>query len=134
MITTSAEFLELLEDDSPEASKRVRHDEAPAAVWLEVLQTAPEHADAVILNKTLPDSVLRRLAGNDDARIRFGVVQKRRLGSDLLARLAADSDDGIRLAVAGHRNTSVETLEALTADPWERVREVAARRLQELTR
>ncbi|NGN91647.1 hypothetical protein G5C66_02690 [Nocardioides sp. KC13] len=131
MIATATELLGLLADESPESVRRIRHDTAPAEVWLEVLQRAPEHADTVALNKALPLTVLRVLAKSEDSRVRFAVVQKKRLSSDLLTQLATDPDEGIRLAVAEHRNTAQSTLRTLATDSWDRVRDAAERRLED---
>lgn len=130
MIASVDEVFDLLADGSSEARMRIRQDEARAEVWLEVLRAAPEHADAVVLNKALPPSVLSVLAQSVDSRVRFAVAQKKRVPAEILAQLAADSDEGVRLAVAEHRNTTVPTLQTLVTDSWERVRDVATRRLE----
>ena len=129
MISSAEEFVRLRDGSNPEEYRRAAVDSASEQVWLDVINNYPEERVWVAQNKTVPMSILKVLATDSDARVRFMVAMKRKLTSDLLDILSFDSDESIRLAVARHKSTSNATLEVLHNDEWEEVRVAAGRRL-----
>ncbi|MDK0520027.1 hypothetical protein [Streptomyces sp. ML-6] len=129
MIETADEFVRLRNSSDPQECRRAAVEEAPAQVWVEVVDRYPEERVAVVQNKTVPLAVLEILIDDPDARVRFMVAMKRKLSPDLLERLARDVDESIRIRVAQHRNTSRETLESLRKDSWSEVRAAVDDRL-----
>ncbi|WP_424567939.1 hypothetical protein [Streptomyces sp. CH-036] len=129
MIETADEFVRLRNSSDPQECRRAAVEEAPAQVWMEVVDRYPEERLAVVQNKTVPLAVLEIMIDDPDTRVRFMVAMKRKLSPDLLERLAHDVDESIRMRVAQHRNTSRETLESLRRDPWSEVRAAVDERL-----
>ena len=129
MIESVEEFIALVNDPDPLVRARLRESVAPTELWLMILESAPDQASLVAMNKTLPDEVLGWLVTHGDARARHLVAMKRKLPTNVLRQLAQDPDDGVRLAVAQRRNLSPEIVGMLRGDSWAAVRENADRRL-----
>ncbi len=127
MIRSAEEFIELRDNNDPRAT----HDKALKKVWLEVIRLHSDYKAWVIHNKTVPVTVLRLLARDDDADVRFAVAMKRKCPPDVLKRLARDEDESVRARVAWNAKTPPEILELLREDPCEEVAEVVASRLSE---
>jgi hypothetical protein len=129
LIDSPEEFLRLIDSaDSDERRLAVTH-HVPEALWNELLERYPERAEAVALNKNLPDDVLRTLAKNDDPRVRFHVAMKRRLPADLWQPLAVDADESVRHRVALNPKAPEEIVALLANDEATLVRQAALRRV-----
>jgi hypothetical protein len=119
MIKSASEFIRLRDENDPRAT----HEEAPEDVWMEVLRIHPDYREWVALNKTVPLPVLKLLAADSDARIRFIVAMKRKCDHDLFQLLANDQDETVRSRVAYNPNTPKDVLQQLKADSSALVRE-----------
>lgn len=74
MIETAEEFVRLRLSTDPDEYHRAAHDEAPDAVWLEIVERFPDMRFWVAQNKTVPLSVLEQLRHDHDAQVR-GMVR-----------------------------------------------------------
>ena len=125
MIHSAEEFVKLREEDSPRATL----DTATKEVWLEVIQFHPAFKAWIVHNKTVPVSILRLLASDSDAAVRFAVAMKRKCPVDVLKRLAQDEDESVRGRVAWNAKTPPQVLEMLRHDTCKDVAKVVASRL-----
>lgn len=130
MIGTAEEFIRLLDSDSDVDRERVRYEEAPEAVWLEVIEQFPEARRAVVLNKTVPLMILQRLARSDDPMLRLDVAMKRKLDEETIRLLAADAHGGVRGQIARHHKAPRDVLEVLAQDPDWTVAEAAREKIR----
>jgi hypothetical protein len=80
----------------------------------------------VAKHRNLPQTLLRRLARDDDWRVRQAIAAHMRTPPKVLQSLAKDSDRDVREAVARNSQTPAESLEHLLADNNDAVR-LAAR-------
>src|SRR6476469_8558350 len=119
MIRSASEFIRLRKNNDPRAT----HEEAPEEVWMEVLRIHPESGEWVALNKTVPLSILKLLAADSDARVRFIVAMKRKCDHDLFQLLASDQDETVRSRVAYNPKAPKDILQQLKTDPSALVRE-----------
>lgn len=101
MISSAQEFAELRERNDPRAA----HDDAPEAVWQDVLRQFPAFKEWVVRNKKIPISILCDLADDPDPRIRVEIATKRKCPPSLLERLACDAEESVRLRVAHNAKT-----------------------------
>ena len=131
MIETAAEFIKLSSSDVYEEYTRAAHEEAPLAVWEQVIEEFPEYRFGVAHNKTVPVEILRVLSADPDPRVRWMVAMKRKLPEELQLIVARDSDDGVRLALASNRKATEMALVILATDSCEDVRERAVSRLKD---
>jgi hypothetical protein len=100
MISSASEFQRLrLSDDSAEQARATHEAVSDDAIWHEVIAEHPELKVWVVRNKTVPLSILRILATDNDPRVRREVAGKRKLDDALLAALCADRDEGVRRVV-----------------------------------
>jgi hypothetical protein len=130
MITSAAEFGRLRNSERPEEYKRAAHSEAPEAVWLEVVSCHPDMRSWVAHNKTVPLSILRLLATDQDPHVRGTVATKRKLDAEMFERLAQDVDESVRHRVANNAKAPRHVLEELSRDPAPFIAQAASRRLQ----
>jgi hypothetical protein len=130
MIESASEFIRLLESETAEDRRKASHDGAPEEVWMELAREYPETRAGIALNKTVPLTVLKELASDQDARIRSLVAMKRRASADILQLLSTDSSDAVRMKVARHKNTPRTTLLAMRDDSWDEIRSVVTARLE----
>lgn len=114
----------------PKVWQSVREMSAATEVWHEILDRAPDQANTVSMNRTIPEEIMRRLATNEDWRVRDSAIGLRRPSADILAMLAHDEHDAVRSTVATHPSTRIETLETMRDDPWDFIRETVAARLR----
>lgn len=119
MIQSANEFVQLSEENSPRA---VGEAAVCDEVWFEVIRSYPTFKEWVVQNKTIPTSVLRILAADQDAKVRFAVAMKNRCDEEILERLSRDPDEAVRARVAWNRKTPRLVLNRLSADPSELVR------------
>lgn len=129
MITSADEFVRLRTSEDRDEYHRAAHDEAPLAVWEEVLERFPDMHFWVAQNKQVPTEILRRLAESPDPHVREMVARKGKLPPDLFPVLARDPDASVRAAIAVNRKTPVAVRRGLLDDPEAFVREAAAERL-----
>ncbi len=132
MIISAEEFVSLRKHDDPEQARRASVEEAPEAVWLAVTDQYPDMKFWVVQNKTVPLSILRRLAEDSDSRVRAAVADKRKLDRKLFELLANDPDEGIRQRIAYNKKTPFDVLEQLLTDESALVSSVARIRLGKL--
>lgn len=125
MIATAEEFVQLRNANDPRADQ----DEAPEAVWMNVLRAYPDMKEWVVRNKSVPMSVLRLLAKDPDFRVRHAVASKRKCDADLLAFLAQDKCQGVRFRVACNAKTPEHILKILASDKHKDVADAAKGRL-----
>jgi hypothetical protein len=110
-------------DEEYQRGEEWRECQVSDEVWERILERGlpPE---TILLSKTLPPSILRKLAQSPDPRIRSMVADKR-AAKDLLPALAQDADPAVRSRVAWNKKTSRETLEKLAHDDSTEVRAAA---------
>jgi len=130
MIHSAEEFARLRRSELPEEYNRAGSEEAPLDVWLEVLEQFPNLREWVVLNKTVPISILERLARDSDPSVRATVASKRKLTEELQVLLAQDSDASVRHRLACNAKCSTEVRRQLANDPELFVRSAALKKLQ----
>ena len=135
MIRSAEEFVALRDSDIKAEYDRSAMEEAPVAVWREVIEKFPDHRRWVAHNKTVPVEILEVLC-EFDASTRWFVARKRKLSTTLFERLSQDKDSDVRVAICANKKTPLEILKRLLQDANEDVTRVAAkhykRRIAEL--
>ena len=131
MITSAQEFHRLMTSDLPAEYHRAAHDEAPLAVWREIIASMPEMREWVAHNKTVPHEILEELSHDPDDRVRDTVARKRKISEAIQLRLATDPSPEVRSALAHNAKATRRVLEILAQNPNERAGEKAIQRLQE---
>ncbi|UZJ59568.1 hypothetical protein OKW98_23985 [Pseudomonas sp. KU26590] len=135
MIRSAEEFVVLRDSDIKAEYDRSAMEEAPIAVWRDVIERFPDHRRWVAHNKTVPVEILEVLC-EFDASTRWFVAGKRKLSATLFERLSQDEDSDVRIAICANKKTPLEILERLLQDVNEDVARVAAkhykRRVEEL--
>jgi len=126
-IESAEEFVRLRTSERPEDYLRAAREPASSEVWDAVIDDHPDMRFWVAQNKTVPHSVLERLADDPDPRVRWMVARKRKASAALLATLALDPDPGVRVAVAQNSSTPDEILARLRADDVPEVARAAQR-------
>jgi hypothetical protein len=129
LITSAEEFVRLRASVESVEYQRAANEEAPLAVWQDVIARFPDYRQWVAHNKTVPMEILEILATDPDPDVRYTVASKRKLTPKLLTKLANDPDDSVRNRVVRHKHAPHEVLEALRSDPWDAIRAVAEERL-----
>ena len=129
MIKSAEEFIQLRNSDSVEEYSRAAAEEAPASVWLDVINRFPEMKEWVVHNKTVPIEILEILARDESSSVRATVADKRKLSVELFEILARDGDELVRYRIAYNKKVPVHVLELLSIDPFTHVRAVAMQRL-----
>ena len=129
MIQSADEFRLLRTSDDLDEQRRAAHDEAPVAIWREIIARFPELRWWVAQNKTVPDEILAELASDADPRVRSMVAMKRKLGPELQLRLTADADESVRRQLASNARATRAALERLAVDPVAAIAEQARSRL-----
>lgn len=129
MITSADEFYRLRTSDDMLEYQRAAHDDAPLAVWEEVIARYPEMKFWVAQNKTIPIVILEALAGDVDVRVRSMVASKRKLPEQLQLRLAIDPSESVRERLAYNAKATQRTLQLLANDPVPRIREKVRSRI-----
>lgn len=128
MISSAQEFADLRERNDPRAA----YDDAPEAVWREVLQLFPTFKEWVVRNKTVPAALLCELAEDTNPRVRSEVATKRTCPPTVLERLANDADESVRLRVAYNAKTPIYLWESHRHDRSQQVVQVVEERLHHL--
>ena len=124
MIRSAEEFVALRDSAIKAEYDRSAMEEAPVAVWREVIERFPDHRRWVAHNKTVPVEILEVLC-DFDASTRWFVARKRKLCSALFERLSQDNDSDVRLAICTNKKTPLEILQRLVQDGNEDVARVA---------
>ena len=129
MIQSATEFIELRTSENQQEYSRASSDEAPLAVWYDVLNLYPEMAFWVAQNKTIPYEVLEKLALHPEARVRSMVAMKNKLEEKLLIVLSSDSEESVRMHVARHKKATRNVLNQLLNDSWPEIVKLVKTRL-----
>lgn len=131
MIESAQEFIRLRLSRLPSEYRRAAHEEAPDAVWRDLVANHPEMRSWVAHNKTVPIQVLAVLSRDPDPQVRHTVAGKRKIPEDMQLVLAGDADEGVRHSIACNAKVTKRVLEILAADRVSHVREIALKRLEE---
>lgn len=135
MINSAEEFVALRDSEIKAEYDRSAMEEAPIAVWREVIEKFPDHRRWVAHNKTVPVEILEMLCVFDVS-TRWFVARKRKLSAALFERLSQDEDSDVRVAICTNKKTPLEILDRLRQDVDEDVACVATenyeRRIEEL--
>jgi hypothetical protein len=130
-ISSVQEFLTIVAEQQPEMQQALRNVEASEKTWLEILEAHPELKRLMTLNRTLPESVLQRLANDIDPNVRCDVANRRGLSASLFLELAHDTDESVRSRIAWNKKTPVDLLKGLSTDSAEIVRVPAREALKQ---
>jgi hypothetical protein len=116
MISSADEFRRLRLASDADDYRRAASDEASDEVWIDVIDRYPDLREWVAHNKTVPLTILRRLAADSDKRVRYVVASKRTLDLPLFEMLACDPDEGVRDRIACNAKTPLSVRLRLAAD------------------
>lgn len=126
MITSAEEFVTLRASRMKAEYDRSAMEEAPFAVWREVIKAYPDYVQWVIHNKTVPLEILEELcASHPDSR--YFIARKRKLSLEMFVYLSQDSDPMVRSGIALNQKTPLEIVERLCCDEDEDVADTAKR-------
>jgi hypothetical protein len=125
MLESAREFARLALSDDPVDRRRSTQEDAPIAVWIELIEKHEDLRFWVANNRTVPIDVLRILVKDNDWRVRDRVASKNSCPPELLELLSSDGHDAVASTVAGHPNTPTRALHRLAEHPWAQVREKA---------
>lgn len=125
MIESADEFLRLRTSEVAEEYRRAAEEEAPLAVWMDLIARFPNMREWVAHNKSVPIEVLTLLARDANPKVRCSVAMKRKLTEDLFGLLARDGDETVRATVAANKKVPASVLDRLRDDPSTFVRRTA---------
>ncbi len=120
MIKSAEEFVALRDSAIKAEYDRSAMEEAPIAVWRDVIERFPDHRRWVAHNKTVPVEILEELC-EFDSDVRFFVACKRKLSHSIFESLSKDADTNVRIAISVNRKTPMDILEILFQDLDEEV-------------
>ncbi|MGW5771102.1 hypothetical protein ACWEVY_18405 [Streptomyces longwoodensis] len=129
MIESAEEFVRLRESGDSADYQRIKREEASPDVWWTLVRDHPDMRFWVTFNRTVPQDVLRHLAGDDDWRVRANIAGRRGAPQDVLDALSRDGHDAVVASVASNPGTPTEVLERLSGHAWEDVRTRALEQL-----
>jgi len=132
MIHSYDDLVALLTSSDRSINQSALIEEAPAFVWLEIIEAYPELRGIIAQNKTIPDAVIDILSRDQDSRIRGWIAMKRKTPPEVLARLAQDDSDGVRRSVVYNVKTPDAVLELLLEDSMPDISAKAAQRLTKI--
>ncbi|GAA1081904.1 hypothetical protein HDA36_002456 [Nocardiopsis composta] len=66
MIESADEYVRLRESNDGAAWQRIKREEAPLQVWLDIVRNHPDMRFWVTFNRTVPVQVLREISGDPD--------------------------------------------------------------------
>ena len=115
MISSAEEFIALRTSELKSEYDRAATEEAPIAVWREIIIKHPNFRRWVSHNKTVPLEILEELCIYDST-IRQSVARKRKLSPPMFEMLSRDVSDVVRVAIAANRKTPIAILERLLTD------------------
>jgi hypothetical protein len=116
MIQSADEFARLRMSEEAVEYSRAATEEASIDVWFAVIEQFPELREWVALNKTVPLSVLERLALDPFSAVRATVAGKRKLDRSLQLILARDLDESVRERLAHNSKCETDVLRLLAGD------------------
>jgi hypothetical protein len=128
MILSAEEFVRLRTSDLREEYSRAAEDEAPVAIWMDLISRFPDMREWVAHNRTVPLEILEVLARDPQRRVRAAVADRRKLSAELFDLLSRDDDEVVRHRIAYNGKTPVAIIERLAADPVPLVRDAARKR------
>jgi hypothetical protein len=117
MIHSAEQFVSLRSSTNPEEYLRAARDEAPLAVWLEVISRFPDMRKWVAGNKTVPQEVLEILQRDPDPEVRTWVATKNKLSYESFALLANDPSYSVRSRIVYNKKIPSDILLQLENDP-----------------
>jgi hypothetical protein len=129
MIESIEEFIRLVNSEKKEEYQRARTEEASEDVWMAIIDKYCDLRLDVVRNKTVPLSILKRLAADNDSIVRSEVASKRKATPELLLKLSSDDESIVRFAVACNKSTPKRILELMVDDDYDEVVRVAKDRL-----
>ena len=131
MIRSADEFVALRDSDVKAEYDRSAIEEAPIAVWREVIERFPDHRRWVAHNKSVPLEILEELC-QFDSTIRQFVAAKRKLSPAMFEILSRDESYVVRIAVAANRKAPIAILERLLNDQNKHVARAAGYNLEDI--
>jgi hypothetical protein len=131
MIFSAEEFVRLRTSERREEYRRAAHEEATLDVWHDIVVRFPDMRRWVAHNKTVPLEILRKLACDEDWRVRRMVASKRKLDRALFEFLSRDEHQAVRTTVAANAKVPRDILDTLCLDAIAFVRD-AARRIRDV--
>ncbi|KAB0651263.1 MULTISPECIES: hypothetical protein [Burkholderia] len=129
MIRSAEEFVALRNSDIKDEYDRAATDEAPVAVWKDVIDRFPEYRRWVAHNKTVQLEILALLC-QYEADVRRFVAVKRKLSDDLFELLSKDIDVVVRQGIASNKKTPISIIRRLAQDEDEDVSRIAKYNLE----
>ena len=129
MITSAEEFVALRASRLKAEYDRSAMEEAPLAVWREVITGYPDYVQWVIHNKTIPLEILEELC-ESHPESRYFIASKRKLSPELFALLSQDPDPMVRSGIALNKKAPLEILVNLLSDEDEDVADTARRQYE----
>lgn len=129
MITSAEEFVTLRASRLKAEYDRSAMEDAPLAVWREVIKRYPDYVQWVIHNKTIPLEILEELC-ESHPESRYFIASKRKLSLELFAFLSQDPDPMVRSGIAVNKKTPLEVLVNLLSDEDEDVADAARRQYE----
>lgn len=128
--TTALDFLDICE--MADCSPLPFHVAAPADVWREIMTDYADLRRTIAMNKTIPESIIRILAADENPEVRSRIAHKRATPPDVQIELAEDPSDFVRVSICRNPKVPRKALEILTQDAVDWIVEEAQERLDEL--
>jgi hypothetical protein len=91
-MNSAEEFIRLRTSGDPAEYLRAAREEAPVAVWREIIERHPDMRSWVAHNRTVPVEVLAILARDPSSDVRHSVAMKIKLPLELILDLAKTGD------------------------------------------
>jgi|SRR5690554_2846122 len=104
----------------------------PDELGMKIVESYPEHREAIASNKTISESIIRLLAVDEDPRVRGRIADKRATPADVQIALAQDPSHSVRAAIGRNPKVPREALEILLQDPVDWIAEEAQEQIAEL--
>ncbi|MFC1420894.1 hypothetical protein [Streptacidiphilus cavernicola] len=127
MIESADEFVQLRLSGGNADYQRIKQEEAPLAVWLEIARDHPDMRFWMAFNRALPEEVIRLLGEDEDWRVRAKIASRR----DILEYLSGDDHDAVVSSVASNPGTPNDALVRLASHHWGQVRDRASKQIEE---
>jgi len=130
MIRSAEEFYQLRTSENQEEYLRAAWEEAPIAVWRDVIRKYPDMHFWVAQNKTVPNEILEELSDSPEWRVRHMIASKNKIPESLQKKLAVDRDPLVRSALVRNRKIRLNALFILQEDEDEEIRAKARERIE----
>ncbi|MFF4834317.1 hypothetical protein [Streptomyces sp. NPDC001315] len=131
MIESAEEFVRLRMSGDSADFLRIKQEDAPLDVWLDLVRDHPDMRFWVTFNRHVPPEVLRLLVDDEDWRVRANIAGRKGVPQDILETLSRDDHDAVVSSTASNPGTSTAALTRLSRHPWEDVRKRAREQLEE---